>query len=399
MQNTDKTRINSTEKSLHKIVMFIGAGIALLTSPILFVIPKELASGNGAILIVIVFPLAGLAILSSGWKMREKFLLTGLTPLMPSPAIGQVGGQIGGAIELPQPWQQRQLKVYLNCINVSSSGSGDNSSSSRSIVWQEWSRPVDKPSSSGSRLEFCFDVPADKPEDGKYGRRGNIHWEVSVEGMVNNKPFKRSWIIPVVAGTDQSSIAIPEIHKETVAREQRQHAEASVAEQIQTKETLTGLDINSEAGRNKSMSNFAVMFGLVFAGVGCFLFYLALNGQTMLWLMAPIFFSLGSGLAGYGIFLKGRKLECTLANGRVFTRRSFYDRVIYNREGPLASADQLLLVCTMGSQSESKKIEYMAIYAWVNCTDGKARKLKLVEGIEGRKAGEVMLEKISAQLN
>jgi len=53
----------------------------------------------------------------------------------------------------------------------------------------------------------------------------------------------------------------------------------------------------------------------------------------------------------------------------------------------------------MSSQQGSKKTEYMALYAKVIGSDGKSKKLKLVEGIEGRGAGEAMERKVSGLLN
>jgi hypothetical protein len=62
----------------------------------LFSIAEEVRWGNNGIFVALIFPLAGLAMLFAGNKMRQKFLFFGPTPLVPSPTIGQVSGQIGG---------------------------------------------------------------------------------------------------------------------------------------------------------------------------------------------------------------------------------------------------------------------------------------------------------------
>jgi hypothetical protein len=142
------------------------------------------------------------------------------------------------------------------------------------------------------------------------------------------------------------------------------------------------------------MSYFMVLFGLVFTLVGCFLFYQALSGEAMLWVMAPIFFSIGFGILCYGIFLVGRKLECKIIDDQVYTRRSLFGRIIYTRQGKLTSAKQLRLKTTMSSQSNNQKTEYMAIYAKVSIA-GLDKEIKLVEGIEGKLAGEAMQRKLT----
>ena len=121
----------------------------------------------------------------------------------------------------------------------------------------------------------------------------------------------------------------------------------------------------------------------------------------MLWVMGPIFFSIGAGILGFGIFLVGRKLECKIIDDQVYTRRSVFGRIMYTRQGELTSPDQLTLKSTMSSTTNGKHTEYMAIYANVDITgpNGSEKKeIKLVEGIEGKAAGEAMNRKLKAVL-
>jgi len=397
----DKTQINSIEKSSHWILVIMGIIFSLVSLPILFSIPEEVRVGNNGIFVALVFPLAGLGMLFGGWKMRQKFLFFGPTPLTPSPLIGQVGGQIGGRIDLAQPWTKRKLTVTLSCINTYTSGSGKNSTTHRDILWQEHDKVFDQSNGAGSKLEFCFDVPAGERTKDTHKGRGTVHWEVSVEGLVNFMEFKRSWKVPAEEGTQASSIIIPNVHKEASHRAKRKQAEASIEKQIQTKKTCDGLDILSDQGRNKSMSWFLVLFGSIFTSVGCFLFYLAFQGELMLWVMAPMFFGIGAGILGFGIFLVGRKLECKIIDDQVHTRRSLFGRILYTRQGKLTSPDQLVLKTTMSSTSNGKQTEYMAIYAniEINGPNGSVKKqIKLVEGIEGKGAGEAMERKLADSL-
>ncbi|NRB40284.1 MAG: hypothetical protein HRU20_17755 [Pseudomonadales bacterium] len=132
----DKSSINSVEKSSHRILMIIGIILVIVTSPIIFSIPAELNQGNQAIWFTLVFPLTGFGILWGGWLIRKKYTFFGPTPLQLSPAIGQLGGQIGGQINLNQPWGSRKITVRLSCIHTYTTGSGDNSSSHNDILWQ-----------------------------------------------------------------------------------------------------------------------------------------------------------------------------------------------------------------------------------------------------------------------
>jgi hypothetical protein len=396
-----KSQINSNEKSSYWILVIIGIIFFLFTTPVIFAIPEEVSRGNNGIFFALILPLAGLGIILGGWKMRQKFLFFGPTPLTPSPIIGQVGGQMGGRIDLAQPWAKRNLTLTLSCINTYTSGSGDNSTTHRKILWQEHDKPLDSPNGSGSKLEFCFDVPAGERTADTHKGRGTVHWEVSVEGLINFMEFKRSWKLPAEEGTQTSNIDIPSAHKEASHVAKRKHAEASMEQQIQTEKTRDGLNILSDQGRNKSMSGFLVLFGAIFASVGCFLFYQAFQGEAMLWIMAPIFFCVGVGILGFGIFLVGRKLECKIIDDQVYTRRSVFGRILYTRQGKLTSPSQLVLKSTMSSTANGKQTEYMAVYANVDINGPNGfenKEIKLVEGIEGKAAGEAMKRKLADAL-
>ena len=398
---SNKNQINSSQKSGHWVMVVISIIVLLISTPIIFAIPEEINKGKYEILIALIFPITGLLMLFGAWKMRQKYRFFGPTPLSPSPLIGQVGGQVGGRIDLAQPWAKRNLNITLSCINTYTSGSGKNSTTHRDILWQEHDKPLDKPNGAGSTLEFCFDVPAGERTEDTHNGRGKIHWEVRIEGLVNFMEFKRSWKIPVEVGTQTSAIVIPSAHKEATHIAKRKQADASIEKQIHTQETGEGLDIISEQGRNKSMSWFMVLFGLTFTSVGCFLFYLASQGEIMLWVMAPIFFSIGAGILGFGIFLVGRKLECKIIDDQVYTRRSVFGRIMYTQQGKLTSPDQLILKSTMSSTSNGKHTEYMAIYAKVDIngpSGSEEKEIKLVEGIEGNATGEAMKRKLADAL-
>lgn len=141
-----------------------------------------------------------------------------------------------------------------------------------------------------------------------------------------------------------------------------------------------------------------VAFGSVFTAVGCFLFYEAIQTGNVPWIMPPVFFLIGTLILCFGIFLLGRKLECKIIDDQLHTRRSFFGKVIYTRQGTLTSPDQLILKSTMTSTHNGIKTEYMGIYAKVNIkgpNGSQKKEIKMVEGIEGKPAGEAMMRKLT----
>ena len=391
--------ISSNEKSAYWILVGIGSVFILFSVPFLFQFPAELRKGEYGILFVLLFPLIGFGVSFAGWKMRQKFLRFGLTPLVPSPLTGQIGGQIGGTIHFPKTLDKHSLNVTLNCVHTYTSGSGDNSSTHHNILWHNQSKPYIKPGAYGSDLLFCFDVPAGERPSGKHPRKGKVSWQIIVEGMIGYEEFKRTWDLTAESGNQTCALKIPTAHKEKVHKELRQHAEQSADQQIQSEVTADGIDLLSDQGRNKSMSYFGILFGLIFGGTGIGLFIGAMNGEMMLWLMAPVFSAVGFGILGVGIFLAGRKLECKVIDNTVHIRRSLFGRILYTRSGKLSSKDQLELKETMSSQQGTKKTTYYAIYANVMDQNKVRKKLKMVEGIEGKMAAEAIQRKVEEALS
>lgn len=70
-QPKDKGQINSNEKSSHWVLVIMGILFILISSPIFISIPEALRLGDYKILIVLIFPLAGLMMLFGGWRMRQ----------------------------------------------------------------------------------------------------------------------------------------------------------------------------------------------------------------------------------------------------------------------------------------------------------------------------------------
>ena len=112
--------------------------------------------------------------------------------------------------------------------------------------------------------------------------------------------------------------------------------------------------------------------------------------------IGSVFLIVGWVILCNGLFLIGRKLECKINGDIVKTRRSLFGCLLNTNEGKLTSPEQLSLEVGISTTTNGKLIEIMAIYANVDSPSNK--KIKLVEGIKGRKAGEVMKRKLADAL-
>ncbi len=386
---------SSREKSGHWLMVGFGAVFILLPSPAYLEVWKEVSRGNYMILLVLLFPLAGAGIALAGLRMRNNYRFFGPTPLALDPQPGQAGGQVGGSIQLGRALSAEQsVTVWLSCIRCYYSGSGKDRKTRESIRWQNRQRAWCRPVQSGTEIQFCFDAPADQPatrerDRSASGRKDWIRWRVELDGQVQGRALKRSWDVPVEAGSGSSRYELPDSHVEADQRDRKMDALESANQQIEVEQTSEGLHLISRAGRNLGMKLGLLVFGGAFAAVGTFLFIQAAEEGFMLYIMGSIFGLIGYPMVLATLYTLARRLDAWVRGGEVRNQRRWLGIVLFRREGQLLSADQLVLESGMSSTSNGRKTEYMTLYAKV---DGK--KLRLAEGIAGREAGEALREAV-----
>ena len=379
----------SQQKSGHWFMIGFGAIFVLLPSPAYLEVWERVSRGDYAILMVLLFPAVGVGVALGGWKMRRAYQFFGPTPLALHPEPGHAGGQVGGQIHLGRSLpREADLDVWLSCIRGRESGSGKDRKTVESVLWQSEQRAYCQPAQTGTDILFCFDVPAEQLPSSGSGRN-YICWRVELEGQVQGRDLKRSWDIPVQAGTDTSRFTLPESHRTADRRERELDALESANQQIEVQQTAEGLHLISRAGRNLGMKFGLLMFGSIFAGVGTFLFLLAAEEGFMLYIMGSIFGLIGYLIVFSTLYTLARRLDAWVRGGEVRNQRRWLGIPLFRREGRLLNADQLVLGSGMSSTSNGRKTEYMTLYAKV---DGK--KLRLAEGIEGREAGDALREAV-----
>lgn len=346
---------------------------------------------------LLIFPLIGIGSLFSSWFMRKKYLVFGATPLVLSPEIGQVGGQVGGRIELDKYWTKHSLVVILNCINkyttrnldTSNTNSNDRHRTQYKVLWQKRDTALHYKKANGSQIDFCFDVPADQFTADTYEGEGEVYWEVIVEGVMDDVSFKRSWTIPVEEGEQTSSIVISDRHKEASLSAKQQNEEASIERQINTNSTSGGLDIVSDNSHNKSTSLFLLFLGATSIAAAYVIFD---KDDLLLLVIGSIFFISGCVISYGGLLLIGRKLECKIHGDIVEVRRTLFGLLPNTNKVKLTSPEQLSLKLSGSITPNGNLIEIMSIYA--NVDSPSKKKIKLIEGIRGRKAGEAMQQRL-----
>jgi hypothetical protein len=385
--------IASNNKAGYQAMLGMGTLLLLIGVPISYMaLSDELSKGNYAVLLVLVFPLAGGLLLWQGRSKLTYWQKIGKTPFYPEPFPGCAGGQVGGYFTLQHGRFAQMPQAELTCLHVYQTGSGKNRSTHRQPLWSEKcsvSRSVD------GKHWLVLDVPAELPGTGKDARyKGRIEWQLSCKGQLQTGSeqleFNRQWTLPVITGNARSRWQ-PSAAELALQHQQRSAtAFNDAASQITQRVEGNSLHLISKAGRHTGAALSLMLFGAIFTAAGVFLTYKALQEGGMLWLMALIFSPIGVLILLLGLFWLGRSLHAVVSAGEVRMLRMMFGIRLYQRQALISRAEQLQLKQTMVSTGgDGERTEYYRLQA---AADGKT--LVLAEGIIGRDTAEALKQQV-----
>jgi hypothetical protein len=290
-----------------------------ISAPLAFIMPAELAKENWLALIGFLFPLAGAWLLYVAIHKTLQWRRFGALVLTMQPFPGAVGGQVGGAVELPERFRPGQrFRVSLTCVHRRVSGNRDRDVS-ESAIWQnEIMAPVEM-SGRGSRVGFRFSVPANLPPTG--APSDDYHyWTVHLQAELDGVDLDHTFDVPLAPAAESASTsttttpitpaaAAPEIPANIVRIERR--AGATV--------------FYYPLFRYPSLGIGLVLFSLIFGGSAVFLFSEA-KGLTgiLAGFMGVVFAAAAASLLLFGLYCLGNTLRVEVSpRGLTTIRRVF----------------------------------------------------------------------------
>ncbi|MDP2226721.1 MAG: DUF3592 domain-containing protein [Moraxellaceae bacterium] len=295
-----------------------------LSLPVTFAVPSELAKGNQAILIGLLFPLIGVGLVVSAIYASLAARKFGATVLTLDPYPGRIGGQVGGDIVAPVPFQaDLAFEVSLSCVRVHETGTGKNRRTSRSPHWQETRHLLGEPTAEGhTRIWFSFATPADLPASEDVSD-DYTEWRLTAGAKLPGIDFDREWPLPVfvcadaaqntaAAGMSAPLGSAPAVAVQSIpAQRMRAHLvhEMAQAEAISGFSLLPtgGAAMDFRAGRRWGTAVMLLLFGAIFAGAGVFLF--SLDEIVPRYVMGPVFSLTGGGIFLGGLWSLGNRLR------------------------------------------------------------------------------------------
>jgi hypothetical protein len=276
-------------------------------------------------LVAFLFPLVGIGLLVAVVHTFVSWRHFGPTPLVLDPFPGSIGGQVGGWVDTRIPFKAGQrFDVSLACLKSYISGSGKNRSRSESVEWQTDGVCHVERTGAGSRLSFRFDVPVGLRESDAKRSDTYYLWRVTIASELDGPDFSRSYDIPVYATGACSTL--PEGTESHAATQDR--AMEGVESIANIRPVPGGIEAYFPAFQRPGQGVFALLFGLLFAGVGIGVGF-ADDGGIVIPL---VFFLVGSLVALYGLWYLGKSLLVGITGEGVRCRRFLFGYPLKTRQ-------------------------------------------------------------------
>jgi hypothetical protein len=264
--------------------------------------PKE---QQYVLLIVLVFPLAGLFLIGQSLLLRlreAKFHNVRLTfSSLPGVLGGHFGGRVESAFLLPAG---DPVSLVLSCVRSYVSDSGGHRSRWENVLWQAKQTAVPYVGGAGSYLPVDFTIPYEaRPTDGS-NPNDEIFWRLTAKAALLGLNFVAAFRVPIF----KTEASDPAITADTIDAAETAHlagSEPADAKIVTAESAEGGARFHLGAARNKGVAAAITIFGGVFLGSG--LFFGIVSSQSFTWFVGaiPLVISggVGVGLLAFAMWL------------------------------------------------------------------------------------------------
>ena len=201
--------------------MWVAVGFAtiwnLISLPLLFIVPGEVADGNHAALLGLLFPLIGVGLIV--WAVREviRHRRFGASVLQLESHPVPLGGHLRATLNIPARLQAREVQLQLACVNRYVTGSGKNRSTRENVLWEDKQRAMTRsgggPGQTSARIEMR--LPAGQPVSSEEDPRNQIIWRLTATSEEPGVDYKAVFELPVFDTGEAAALATGEQAPET----------------------------------------------------------------------------------------------------------------------------------------------------------------------------------------
>jgi hypothetical protein len=146
---------------------------------------------------ILIFPLVGIGILIWAVRTALRSWKYGVSSLELTTFPGVIARRLAGTVRISSRLQPADgFDVTLTCVRLVTTGSGKNSSTTETVLWQDERRvrgePVRDPAGLGTRIPISFRIPADAQASDSTNSRDRIAWRLKLSADVPGVEF--NWL-------------------------------------------------------------------------------------------------------------------------------------------------------------------------------------------------------------
>jgi len=290
----------------------------LVSLPLVFIVPDEVAAGNRAAWVGLIFPLVGIGLIV--WAVREVIRRrrygNSVVQLETHPV--PLGGVVRGTLDIPARLDAREIQLQLACVNRYTSGSGKNRRTRERVLWEDKQRAMTRSGTGPGRTSAPVEValPNDQPVASEDDVRNRIIWRLTATSAEPGVDYKAVFELPVF-DTGQGPAAAAQTPVRAAAAGRDEWRETGVRHQLIAGGQRFAFPRFRMLGSGLGLAAIA----LVFAGSGAFMVV-----QAGHWIFGGIFALFGLLLVWGAISMLFQQSEIVIGNGRLRWRHGVFAR-------------------------------------------------------------------------
>jgi hypothetical protein len=164
-------------------------------------VPQLWASNRGMLLVVLIFPAVGVAVIGAAVYQILRWMKYGESVFQMAAVPGVIGGPLAGAVRVPVHVQPEEgFLVRLRCVNIVVTGSGKQQHTSEHVRWEAkrvMSRELFQHDPTQSGIPVLFGIPHTLSGSDDSAPRNRIVWRLEVEAKTSGVDYAATFEVPV----------------------------------------------------------------------------------------------------------------------------------------------------------------------------------------------------------
>jgi len=303
-----------------------------------FALPAVWQKHNYAALLVLLFPLIGIALLVAflnAWRSQRRY---GNCVFELAQIPVPVGGVLAGLITTGHPLAlENELHLTCSCVRRVATGSGQNRSTQEFILWQgekiyseQAALAAPEPGQTG--IPVHFKLPNDQPESYSQGSE-SISWRLEVKSKMHGPRFRLLFELPVFGAAGAASAEAEDADPSASLQAPMEEIRRAENSKIKISDGPEGRDFYFPAARNPGAM---LMITIIFLVWSAILYFLVHSGAPLMfpiiWGIIDVFLALGC----FNVWFKSSRVTVNSTWVRAVTRYLIFKRTRQFNAGEVA---------------------------------------------------------------